>query len=213
MPDKSPNSNGYRAICTERCPDLSVSVMVSELTVNQPPHGFEGSSPSSPTILLRACALRRIGTLPNREAGCPPKPWRRRADAGYRNGAGHGALRLRVAGHPEAEGVGCPPKLRPERRGTDAIARYRTNSGLLRRFRLRSLSYGGQVAPRNDVENFSAQIRFSNSEYNLRCESAIPRRDAPEWCVKRSPNRMRGRGECRVPNAPAASRAKCEVST
>ena len=29
-----------------------------------------------------------------------------------------------------------------------------TRSGLLRRFRLRSLSYGGQVAPRNDVKNF-----------------------------------------------------------
>src|SRR5258707_13963346 len=29
-----------------------------------------------------------------------------------------------------------------------------TRSGLLRRFRLRSLSYAGQVAPRNDVKNF-----------------------------------------------------------
>ena len=35
-----------------------------ELTVNQPPHGFEGSSPSSPTILLRAKALRRIESCP-----------------------------------------------------------------------------------------------------------------------------------------------------
>src|SRR5881394_2991326 len=40
-------------------------------------------------------------------------------------------------------------------------------NGLLRRFRLRSLSYGGQVAPRNDVEY----------------DSAIPRREAPEVCV------------------------------
>src|SRR5438270_1033541 len=43
----------------------------------------------------------------------------------------------------------------------------RLKSGLLRRFRLRSLSYGGQVAPRNDVEY----------------DSAIPRREAPEVCV------------------------------
>jgi len=31
------------------------------------------------TILLRACALRRIWTMNISEAGCPPKPWRRRA--------------------------------------------------------------------------------------------------------------------------------------
>jgi hypothetical protein len=36
---------------------------VSGLTVNQPPHGFEGSSPSFPTILLRAKALRRLCIL------------------------------------------------------------------------------------------------------------------------------------------------------
>jgi hypothetical protein len=34
---------------------------------------------------------------------------------------------------------------------------------------------------------------------------AIQRRDAPGLCMDLSPNR--GRGECRVPNAPAASRA------
>src|ERR1700682_1625374 len=34
-------------------------------------------------------------------------------------------------------------------------------------------------------------------------DSAFPRRDAPEWCMSLPPNR--GRGECRVPNAPAAS--------
>jgi glycosyltransferase involved in cell wall biosynthesis len=34
-----------------------------------------------------------------------------------------------------------------------------------------------------------------------------PRRDAPELCMNLSPEN-RGRGECRVPNAPAASRAK-----
>jgi hypothetical protein len=36
---------------------------------------------------------------------------------------------------------------------------------------------------------------------------AIPRRDAPELCTNHSPRR-RGRGECRAPNAPAASRAE-----
>jgi hypothetical protein len=40
---------------------------------------------------------------------------------------------------------------------------------------------------------------------------AIQRRDAPGLCMDLSPNR--GRGECRVANAPAASRAKWESST
>src|SRR4051794_29808493 len=79
MSDKCRKNNSFREMFTERCPDLSGGVGVSGLTVNQPPYGFEGSSPSSPTILLRAKALRRICTVPDREAGCPPKPWRRRA--------------------------------------------------------------------------------------------------------------------------------------
>src|ERR1700737_3349269 len=41
------------------------------------------------------------------------------------------------------------------------------------------------------------------------CESAISRRDAPELCLNDAPLENRGRGECRVPAAPAASRAKC----
>src|SRR5256885_14829347 len=40
---------------------------------------------------------------------------------------------------------------------------------------------------------------------------AFPRREAPELCMKRSPNR--GRTERRAPNAPAAWRAISEVST
>src|SRR4051812_29241382 len=40
---------------TGECPEWQ-----RELTVNQPSYDFEGSSPSSPTILLRAEALRRI---------------------------------------------------------------------------------------------------------------------------------------------------------
>jgi hypothetical protein len=36
---------------------------------------------------------------------------------------------------------------------------------------------------------------------------ATPRRDAPEVCIYLSP--LGGRGECRVPAAPAASRALC----
>jgi hypothetical protein len=39
-------------------------------------------------------------------------------------------------------------------------------------------------------------------------EPAFPRRDAPEVCMNHSPKENGGRGECRVPNAPAASRAK-----
>jgi hypothetical protein len=53
-----------------------------------------------------------------------------------------------------------------------------TDSGLPRRFRLRSLSYGGQVAPRNDVKR----------------ASAISRRDAPEACMKPSPLNAEGAG-------------------
>jgi hypothetical protein len=37
-------------------------------------------------------------------------------------------------------------------------------------------------------------------------DSAFPRREAPELCMNLPPNR--GRGECRVHDAPAASRAK-----
>ena len=90
----------------------------------------------------------------------------------------------------------------PDDRLREAIHSHRNgDNGLLRRFRLppslsgRSLSYGGQVAPRNDVK----------SKY----DSAISRRDGPEFCKNcfASPWN-RGRGECRVPNAPAASRAK-----
>jgi hypothetical protein len=41
----------------------------------------------------------------------------------------------------------------------------------------------------------------------VRRDSVFPRRDAPELCMNLSPNR--GRGEYRVPAAPAASRAMC----
>src|SRR6266699_4456883 len=57
----------------------------------------------------------------------------------------------------------------------------RSKSGLLRRF-----------SPRNDV--------------NSKRDSAISRRDAPEWCMDPSPKR--GRGERRMLDAPEASRAK-----
>src|SRR6202158_5977552 len=46
-----------------------------------------------------------------------------------------------------------------------------------------------------------------NRRYS-RCTSASPRREAPELCMNLSPNR--GRGECRVPVAPAASCASVE---
>src|SRR6204780_2746760 len=75
-------------------------------TVNPLAYAFVGSSPTSPTILLRTTCfagfaqrliakqdalrslggggrlhyvLRRICSTINCEAGCPPKPWRRRA--------------------------------------------------------------------------------------------------------------------------------------
>jgi hypothetical protein len=53
MPDKCRNSNGFRAMSYKMCPDLSGGVRVCGLTVNQPPHGFEGSSPSFPTNKIR----------------------------------------------------------------------------------------------------------------------------------------------------------------
>src|SRR5450759_2266005 len=65
-----------------------------------------------------------------------------------------------------------------------------TKNGLLRRFRLRSLSYGGQVVPRNDDK---IQIRIPAARY--------PR------VVQESLAQDRGRRESRVPVAPAASRA------
>jgi hypothetical protein len=46
----------------------------------------------------------------------------------------------------------------------------------------------------------------------IRCASAISRRAAPKLCVNPSP-RKRGRGERRVPAAPAASRAKVKQHT
>jgi hypothetical protein len=58
-----------------------------------------------------------------------------------------------------------------------------------------------------------SSLRFSNSEDNFGCESAIPRRDLPELCMNHAPLKNRGRGECRVPNAPAASRAMCRKHT
>src|SRR6266478_7761427 len=52
----------------------------------------------------------------------------------------------------------CEPTGRANARPMTGSAKQsmlpRSKSGLLRRFRLRSLSYGGQVAPRNDVGNF-----------------------------------------------------------
>src|ERR1700682_2967391 len=45
---------------------------------------------------------------------------------------------------------------------------------------------------------------------NFRYDSAFPRRDASELCLNLSPNR--GRGECRVPAAPAASCAMVVVA-
>src|SRR3981081_1199622 len=57
---------------------------------------------------------------------------------------------------------------------------------------------GGDAAP-----NFAAAL-YPGHDISA---ATIPRRDAPELCKNLPPNR--GRGECRVPAAPAASCAKC----
>src|SRR5438093_1124190 len=67
--------------------------------------------------------------------------------------------------------------------------------GLLRRFRLRSLSYGGQVAPRNDDIDRNTPPRSRGAM-------------RPSFYKNRSPKENRGRRESRVLAAPAASRAK-----
>jgi hypothetical protein len=49
-----PARGGYVGRCwTGKCPEWQ-----RELTVNQPPHGFEGSSPSFPTNIFNDLALR-----------------------------------------------------------------------------------------------------------------------------------------------------------
>src|ERR1700682_3484664 len=59
----------------------------------------------------------------------------------------------------------------------------------------RSLSYGGQVAPRNDVATIQIRLRIPAA----RCTRVLRKTVRPK---------KRGRRECRVPAAPAASRAK-----
>ena len=86
------------------------------------------------------------------------------------------------ASNPESRDSGSGPADHP------GMTAY----GLLRRFSLRSLSYGGQVAlamtaNRNDVQHTFAPLR----------------REAPEALLNLPPNR--GRRERRVPAAPAAS--------
>jgi len=72
-----------------------------------------------------------------------------------------------------------------------------TDSGLLRRFRLRSLSYSGQVAPRNDVAPIS--------KTRLRVLAA---RCVRGFAIDFASSEFRGRRECRALNAPAASCVK-----
>jgi len=49
MPDKRLKGKEFPANSMSSCPDLSARDRVRCLTVNQPPHGFAGSSPASPT--------------------------------------------------------------------------------------------------------------------------------------------------------------------
>jgi hypothetical protein len=56
------------------------------------------------------------------------------------------------------------------------------------------------------MDCFVASLLAMTSAY----DSAFPRRDAPELCMNFFAQKDRGRGECRVPDAPAASCAKVE---
>src|ERR1700730_2933903 len=60
-----------------------------------------------------------------------------------------------------------------------------------------------------DSKARNAVPRFKFQTANLRCATAISRRDTPEACRNDTP-RKRGRGECRAHGAPAASCAKVE---
>jgi hypothetical protein len=86
MPDKRLKHKHYGTIARFRCPDLSVGVRGKRLTVNQPPHGFAGSSPASPTSLrsLRELRLGRPAQLSRSEVneGCLAVARRAKADLG-----------------------------------------------------------------------------------------------------------------------------------
>jgi hypothetical protein len=60
------------------------------------------------------------------------------------------------------------------------------------------------------ARRFEHLIQFSKSETRV---PAIPRRDAPELCMNLVPPLDRGRGERRMPVAPAASCALVVVET
>jgi hypothetical protein len=91
-----------------------------------------------------------------------------------------------------------PTSLRAQRSNSD----FRPD-GLPRRFRLRSLSFGGQVAPLHKRFAFVAGNAVDRSEYDF----TFSRRDAPEVLHFVVPPEIRGRREDRVRAAPAVSRA------
>src|SRR5713101_775866 len=64
----------------------------------------------------------------------------------------------------------------------------------------------GAQSVRQMARRFEHLIQFSKSRTRVR---AIPRRDAPELCMNLVPPLDRGRGERRMPVAPAASWALC----
>src|SRR5260370_41745030 len=110
----------YNAVETGECPEWQ-----RELTVNQPPHGFEGSSPSFPTT-LRPCGLRvaqltrRRGAARSRsKSGISPLviPGRAKREPGihtlYR---GYG-FRVQPCWLPRNDGVWCE--------STDSILKQR----------------------------------------------------------------------------------------
>src|SRR5260370_27337855 len=77
--------------------------------------------------------------------------------AGWQAPRAHQHLQRKEVGTAQARL--CPPCSGRHCERSEAIQRRFTHgsTGLLRRFRLRSLSYGGQVAPRNDVAVFYLQ--------------------------------------------------------
>ena len=80
---------------------------------------FESYRPDHPAS---RCALRRISA--NRKAGCPPKPWRRRAEQIPTKGGSHATPRLRrtaVLSKPRASGGGGYASETQVRRGDRVV--------------------------------------------------------------------------------------------
>jgi hypothetical protein len=65
---------------------------------------------------------------------------------------------------------------------------------------------------REEGDDRGVDASFQTAALFARHTTAFSRHDASEFCQAIPPNEIRGRGECRVPNAPAASCALCSGS-